>query len=250
MRELKTRLAAGEQLIGVLLRMPAEELVEMSAVAGFDFVVVDCEHGPADVIALRQHVAVAAVHQTAVLVRVGRQEPALVLRVLDAGAEGIIAPHIDTADQARALVASAHYPPFGQRGFATYGRTGRFGLVDPPEHHGSAGRRTLVFAMIESPLGVANAAEIFAVPGLDGTMIGPADLRMSSTADDLSLAEATTRVHARLAERGGLRMDIVSDADQGRRSLAAGAQLVVYNLTHAIMNQLAALRRVGDPEAP
>ena len=88
------------------------------------------------------------------------------------------------------------------------------------------------------------------MPGLDGTMIGPADLRMSSTADDLSLAEATTRVHARLAERGGLRMDIVNDADQGRRSLAAGAQLVVYNLTHAIMNQLAALRRVGDPEAP
>jgi 4-hydroxy-2-oxoheptanedioate aldolase len=250
MRELKTRLAGGEQLLGALVRMPAEELVEMVAVAGFDFVVVDCEHGPADVIALRQHIAVAAVHQAAVLVRVGQQEPALVLRVLDGGAEGIIAPHIDTADQARALVASAHYPPVGQRGFATYGRTGRFGLVGPPEHHGSADRRTLVFGMIESPLGVANAAEIFAVPGLDGTMIGPADLRMSSTPDDISLAEATNRVHGALAEHGALRMDIVNDADQAQRSLAAGAHLVVYNLTHAIMDQLCALRRAGNREAP
>jgi 4-hydroxy-2-oxoheptanedioate aldolase len=250
MRELKPRLAGGEQLIGVLLRMPAEELVEMAAVAGFDFVLVDCEHGPADVTTLRQHIAVAAVHQTPVLVRVGQQEPALVLRVLDAGAEGIVAPHVDTADQARALVASAHYPPLGQRGFATYGRTGRFGLVGPAEHQRSAADRTLVIGMIESPVGVANAAEIFAVPGLDGAMIGPADLRMSSTAEDLSVAEASARVHENLAERGGLRMDIVNGADQARQSQATGAQLVVYNLTHTIMELLTGLRRVGEREAP
>src|SRR4029450_12961263 len=103
----------GEQLLGVLLRMPAEEIVEMLGLAGFDFVVIDCEHGPADVIALRQHLGFAERQVLSVLVRVGTAEPALVLRALDAGAQGVIAPHIDTVGQATALVDSAYYPPFG-----------------------------------------------------------------------------------------------------------------------------------------
>jgi 4-hydroxy-2-oxoheptanedioate aldolase len=110
---LKDRVRDGERLLGVLLRMPAEETVEMLGLAGFDFVVIDCEHGPADVIPLRQHLAFADVQGLAVLVRVGAAEPALVLRALDAGAQGVIAPHIDTVGQATALIDSAHYPPVG-----------------------------------------------------------------------------------------------------------------------------------------
>ena len=106
----------------------------MLGLAGFDFVVIDCEHGPADLLAMRQHLAFAELQGLAVLVRVGAAEPALVLRALDAGAQGVIAPHIDTVEQASALVDSAHYPPAGHRGFATYGRAGRFGGVQPAEH--------------------------------------------------------------------------------------------------------------------
>ena len=99
---LKGRLADGDRLLGVLLRMPAEELVEMCAVAGFDFVLIDCEHGPADLVPLRQHLAITAAYAVPTLVRVGSAEPALVLRALDAGAAGIVAPHIDTAGPGRA----------------------------------------------------------------------------------------------------------------------------------------------------
>ena len=69
-----------------------------------------------------------------VIVRVGAGEPAIVLRALDQGAEGILAPHLDNAAQAAALVDAAHYPPVGHRGFATYSRAGRFGQVTPREH--------------------------------------------------------------------------------------------------------------------
>ena len=140
----------------------------MAAVAGFDFVLVDCEHGPADVVALRQHIAVAAVHGVPVVVRVGEDDAGMILRALDQGAEGILAPHIDSAADARALVSAAHYPPIGTRGFATYSRAGRFGQTDPAAHRDWFLANTLVLGMIESPAGVAAAREIVGTPGLDG----------------------------------------------------------------------------------
>jgi len=240
-RPLKARLAAGEPLLGALLRMPAEELVEMVAVTGFDFVLVDGEHGPADVTELRRHVVLAETRGVPTLVRVGGHEPALVLRALDAGAQGVVAPHVDTVQQAVALVASAHYPPAGTRGFATYGRAGDFGLVDPAEHVRRAAERTLVFGMIESPAAVGQAAAIAAVPGLDGVMVGTADLRAATTADDPDPAESLAHVHRTLADAGSYRMDIVNGPAQARTSFADGAQLVVYNLTATLMGHLAEL---------
>ena len=222
--------------------MPAEEIVEMLGLADFDFLVIDCEHGPADVIALRQHLAFAELQGLAVLVRVGAAEPALVLRALDAGAQGVIAPHIDTVEQAIALVDSAHYPPVGHRGFATYGRAGRFGGVLPAEHLDAGQQNTLVFGMIESPIGVANSADIASVPGLDGIMIGTADLRAASTAADLDAGEAIQQVHTVLARSGSVRMDIVNGVEQAQASFADGAQLVVYNLTATLMDHLKMLR--------
>ena len=84
--------------------MPCEDVVEMLAVAGLDFVLIDCEHGPADVLALRTHIALAQVHGVAVLVRPGEGESGLVLRALDQGAQGIVAPHIESAAEAGDLV--------------------------------------------------------------------------------------------------------------------------------------------------
>ena len=236
-----SRLADGDRLLGVLLRMPGEELVEMCAVAGFDFVLIDCEHGPADLVPLRQHLAVTAAYAVPTLVRVGSAEPALALRALDAGAAGIVAPHIDTPAQARALVDSVHYPPLGHRGFATYSRAGHYGQVDPKAHQERLVAETLVIGMIESPAGVTNCGDILRTPGLDGIMIGTADLRASSTAADPAPADSIRSVHDQLAERGLVRLDIVNGPDQARQSFADGASMVVYNLTHTLMEHLAAL---------
>ena len=242
MTGLKARLASGERLLGALLRLPAEDLVEMVAIAGFDFVVVDCEHGPSEVAELRRHLVLAETHRVPVLVRVGSDEPALTLRALDQGAAGVIAPHIDTAEQARALVEAAHYPPLGHRGFATYTRTGRFGTVDPAEHQARLTAETLVLGMIESPVGVEHAAEVIGVPGLDGIMIGTADLRASSSPADPDPAESVRRVNRELAAQTRLRMDIVGTPAAATAAFDDGAHLVVYNLAHALMVHLAELR--------
>ncbi len=235
---LRERANEGEKLIGALLRMPSEELVEMLAVAGFDFVLIDCEHGPADIVALRQHIAVAAVHGVPTMVRVGEGDHGQILRVLDQGAEGVLAPHLDTPEDAKALVDASLYPPVGSRGFATYSRAGRFGQVEPAEHRDWWLENTLVLGMIESPRGVSNVEEIIATPRLDGIMVGPADLAASSTPDDLPVAEAISAVHAALAAAGSLRMDIVGTRAAADAAFAAGADLVVYNLASSLLVHL------------
>lgn len=243
---LRARALAGERLIGALLRMPGEEIVEMISVSGFDFVLIDCEHGPADVIALRQHIAVAAVHGVPVIVRVGEGEPGLILRALDQGAAGIVGPHVDSMADARELVAAAHYPPIGARGFATYSRAGRFGQTDPSAHRDRLLAETLVIGMIESPIAVAHAEEISSTEGIDGIMIGPADLAAAIGPHDLPFAEAIAETNRAIAAAGAIRMDIVGSADAATAAFESGATLVVYNLAHAIMAQFATLRAARD----
>jgi 4-hydroxy-2-oxoheptanedioate aldolase len=238
---LRSRAEAGERLLGVLLRMPAEELAEMAAIAGFDFILVDCEHGPADLVSLRQHMAVAAIHGVPVLVRVGEGDSGLILRALDQGAEGILAPHLDTAADAAALVSATHYPPLGTRGFATYSRAGRFGETDAAAHRDWFLANTLVLGMIESPAGVSAVEQIVATPGLDGIMIGPADLAAASGPTDLPVATATAQVNTAIAAAGKLRMDIVGTPDAAAQAYADGAQLVVYNLAFSLMSHLRSL---------
>jgi 4-hydroxy-2-oxoheptanedioate aldolase len=240
---LKARIRGGDRLLGVLLRPPAEELVEMAALSAFDFIFLDCEHGPADVVEVRRHIAVAQVHGVPTLVRVGSGESGLVLRVLDAGAAGVIAPHVDTPAAAQALVDSAHYPPLGHRGFATYSRSGHFGLVDPETHRQSGLADTVVIAMIESPEGVGHASEIAAVRGVDAIMIGVADLRAATGPGDLPVEEAVQVVNDAVASSPASRLDIVPSLDAAVAAFSGGAQLVVYNLTHVLMAQLAELNR-------
>jgi 4-hydroxy-2-oxoheptanedioate aldolase len=243
---LKQRLQAGERLLGVLLRLPAEDLVEMAAISGFDFVVIDCEHGPSEVADLRRHIALADLHRVPVVVRVGSDEPALTLRALDQGAAGIIAPHIDTSAQAQDLVDAVHYPPVGHRGFATYTRVGRFGLDDPAAHQARMLAETLVVGMIESPEGVGSAREIVAVPGLDAIMIGTADLRASSSPRSAPPAESIRAVNDVLAAAGCWRMDIVSHRAAAVAAFEDGADLVVYNVAATLMAHLAELRSAGS----
>ena len=229
-RSLRERLVAGGPATGVLLRMPSEELVEMAAVAGVDFVFLDCEHGPDDVTAIRRHIAAAALFGAQTLVRVGAGDHSLVLRVLDAGAAGIIVPHVDDAETARAWVREARYPPEGERGFALYSRAARYGAITADEHR-RASANTLVVVMLESPQAVPKTAAIVGTRGVDGYMIGMSDLRASTGPDDPPVEESVRRIHTAASGGGSVRFDIVNSTDEAGRARADGAQVIVYNTT-------------------
>jgi len=220
--------------------MPGEEPVEMLGTAGFDFVLIDCEHGPADVADLRRHIAAAQVHGMAVLVRVGADEPALALRALDHGAAGIVVPHVDGPRDAERAVRAVRHPPLGDRGFATYGRAGGYGTVPAAEHLRRAEADVLLIVMAESEQGCDRAKEVLAVPGVDGVLVGPADLAVSmgepGGQDGPRVRAAVDRVHREAAAAGRIRMDITGGAPAVRAAYASGADLVVVNLTRVLMD--------------
>ncbi|MFJ8673533.1 HpcH/HpaI aldolase/citrate lyase family protein [Streptomyces sp. NPDC093589] len=245
---LKARLATGERLHGALLRLPSETLVEMAGVAGLDYVVIDCEHGPADMTVLQHHMTAAAAHGIDVLVRVGTSEPALALRCLDLGAAGLIHPHVDTVQDARRAVAAAHYPPVGTRGFATYSRAGRFGTVAAADHV-AASRDTLMVAMIETERACAAAGEIVATPGVDAVLVGPADLAADCGFPGQDVIDGlVATAHRATREAGRAVMTIVPGTAGARAAERAGARLVLYNMTHILMDTFRSLAGPGPAE--
>ncbi|GAA4005390.1 2-dehydro-3-deoxyglucarate aldolase [Streptomyces marokkonensis] len=238
---LKRRLAAGERLHGALLRLQSETLVEMAGVAGLDYVVLDCEHGPADMTALQHHLTAAAAQGLDVLVRVGMAEPALVLRCLDLGVAGIVHPHVDCAEDARRAVAADRYPPLGQRGFATYSRAGRFGTVTAREHL-AASEDTLVVAMIETERACAAAGEIAATKGVDAILVGPSDLAADCgfPGPDV-IGGLTGSAHRAAREAGRAVMTIVPSTAAARGAEEAGAQLILFNMAAVLMDTFRSL---------
>lgn len=171
---LRQRLRLGEaiDLTWFLLGSPA--LVEVAAATGLDVVVIDAQHGLWDRTSVEQALGTLAGH-CPVLVRTADCQAQSVGGALDAGADGILAPMVETADEAAALVKAARYPPHGRRS----GGGVRPMLHDFSDYYRTANESTVVGAMIETACGVANAAEIAATPGLDFVFIGTGDLALS-----------------------------------------------------------------------
>ena len=155
---------------------PAPITAQAMAAAGWDALTVDLQHGTADYADLLSLFPIFEGRGVAPMVRVPWLDEAIIMRVLDAGALGVIAPMIETAEQARRLVAACRYPPEGTRSFGPV----RARLSWPGDFSpASANASVLVFAMIETRAGVAALDEIVSVPGLSGIYIGPADLALS-----------------------------------------------------------------------
>lgn len=235
-RDLAAQVRQGDRLLGGLVRMPNEQLTELAGWSGMDFVLIDVEHGPGDGIAMLHHLALAHATGSGVIVRVGSDED--ISRALDLGADGILVPHVSSCERARELVKLCHYPPRGVRGFAAYTRAARYGLVPGGAHYEVSLAGPLLFLMIEDGAGVAAASDIAGVPGVDGLMLGPADLAVElglggNTAHPrIEDARRTVRDACVLTHRRSL--VIVDGRPRAEEAFRAGADLVVYNLQQAI----------------
>jgi len=174
---VKERLEKGEVAIGIGIRgLRGVEAARVMKSAGYDWLFIDLEHGPASVETAYQ-ISVAALDAgIAPLVRVPAGELALGARCLDGGALGIVIPHVDSPEQAQAMVDAFRFPPLGHRSIG--GAYPHFGFASRPVDEVVSGLdgATLVIAMIETPRAVENVERIAAVPGLDGLLIGTNDL--------------------------------------------------------------------------
>lgn len=172
----RRRLRAGDLLVGTLLSLPAPELAEIAAEAGFDWLFLDMEHGGLDAGAVLRLVQ-AVPEPCACLVRIPENREMWVKKALDTGAAGIIVPHVDSADEAARAVHWAKYPPEGGRSVG-FSRANRYGARFQ-ENIESANAATVVVAQVEHIDGVRRIEAILDVAGLDAVFVGPYDLSAS-----------------------------------------------------------------------
>ncbi|MEV6851570.1 aldolase/citrate lyase family protein [Actinoplanes sp. NPDC051411] len=171
---VRARLAAGETLFGTFLGLGSSLAAEACAVSGFDWLLVDLEHGGGDERALLQQQLAAEARRVPMLARVESAERIRTGRLLDAGVAGIMFPRLETVDDVRDAVRHLRYPPEGDRGVATYNRVYDFGLR--PEGLATANAGIVGVVQVESRRAVDVVAGIAAVPGVDVLFVGPRDL--------------------------------------------------------------------------
>ena len=171
---LRARVLAGEATLGTFIGTASPVTAEVCAAAGFDWLLLDLEHGAGGEEQVRATVPAAAAYGVPTVVRVESDARIRVGRVLDAGAAGVMLPRLDTADQVRAAMAHLYYPPRGDRGVATYNRACRFGL--DPGALDRANDEVLGVVQIESAQAVAGAEVIASIDGVDVLFVGPRDL--------------------------------------------------------------------------
>jgi 2-keto-3-deoxy-L-rhamnonate aldolase RhmA len=158
--------------IGTFLSIGSPAVTELAAECGYDWVLIDLEHGCESEAALPNQLRALRGSQTLAIVRVSAPHPDLISRVLDWGADGIMVPHVNTVAEAQHCVDAAYYPPRGHRGVSRTVRAYGYGMRLP----GDSPPKPIILAQIETLEGVANVEQIAAVEGIDALFIGPADL--------------------------------------------------------------------------
>ena len=175
--ELKARLAAGRPGLGVSVMIPSPQAVEMLGAAGFDWVLIDCEHGALSLESVELMAMAAQAAGMTPIARPASAAPEHILQVLDRGVLGVQVPHVSSAAAARAAVEAARYHPVGRRSLAAGTRAARYDLHGGLEAHvRRANASTLVAVQIEEPAAVENIDAILQVGGIDVFFIGPSDL--------------------------------------------------------------------------
>ena len=205
MKWIKERVQAGELLIGTFNHLGSSFATELTAGAGFDFIMVDLEHGMGGRAELALQVQAMAASPTVPLVRVTGVDPLQIKRVLDLGVAGVMVPNVETAEDARRIVSAMRFPPEGTRGVASLSRCTQFG-ANFDAYFAEANARLLTIVQIESEAGLRNVSEIAAVEGVDMLFAGPLDLSVAlgnpRQFEHPDLLEAMDRIVAACREAG------------------------------------------------
>lgn len=228
-RTLEQLLTGGGSPVGTWVKLSAAEGVELMALAGFDFIVLDLEHSPMSLETAAQLIAVARGHDVVPFVRTPDHAQSWIQRCLDAGAAAVLVPHVDTVEEATAVLAAARHEPAGRRGVGPTSRAGAWGLAPMTGYlHQSTEQGVIV--QLESPTAIANAAAI-AASGVSALFVGPADLSvaMGVPVSDPSVREAMSRALTAAGEAGVPCGTAVGDPAQARALAADGFDFVMVS---------------------
>ena len=177
---MKEKLRAGEPVFGVSVMIPSPQIVEMIGAAGFDWVLLDCEHGTLTVESVELMAMAAEACGITAIARPATRSPEHILQVLDRGVMGVQVPHVNTAEEARDVVAAVKYHPQGRRGLAAGTRAAVYDAHGTlADYVQAANESTLIAVQLEDEPAIQNIDEILEVEDIDVFFIGPSDLSQS-----------------------------------------------------------------------
>lgn len=234
----KAGIREGRPQIGLWSALRSNIVAEILAGAGFDWILVDTEHGPSEVPDVLAQLQAMATGTAEPIVRCAWNDPVLIKRLLDVGARSLLVPWVQNADEARKAVAATRYPPLGVRGVSVAPRANRFGRV--PGYHRSAHEEMCVLVQVETRAAVGEIEAIASVDGVDGIFIGPSDLAadLGHLADprhpevQATIAGACARIRAAGKAAGILTSDPVEATgylENGFTFVAVGSDVGLLN---------------------
>lgn len=229
----KSAIKSGQRQIGLWLGLTDPISAEICAGAGFDWLLIDGEHAPNDVRSILAQLQAVAPYPVHPIVRPVSGDIQLIKQLLDIGAQTLMVPMVETADQAQLLVRAMHYPPLGIRGVgATLARASQWSRVTNYVHEASTQMCLLV--QVETRLGLKNLDAIASVEGIDGIFIGPADLSAAlghlGNPAHPAVQEAIETAVARIRQKGRAAGIITTDEAQAHRYLSLGCTFVAVGL--------------------
>lgn len=224
---LKARWRAGEVTLGAWCMMPGALSAEALARNGFDWVLIDMQHGCMDYETALSMIRAIDLTSAIPIVRVPWNDPGIIGRVLDAGALGVVIPMIQTVEDARKAVDACLYPPMGRRSFGPV----RVGMRDGPGYFGEANSRVAVIPMIETAEALAAVEEIAAVPGVDALFVGPFDLSVAlglppGDNDGKPAFDAAISRVAAAAKQAGVATAVLSNSKVAPLRISQGFQMI------------------------
>ena len=234
--KVKEKVARGEITYGTLLSFPSTDMVRFFGLVGYDWVLIDAEHDPVSPETVSRLVDACHLAGITPFVRVPEGTPGTILRFLEAGAVGIIVPHLGNAEDAKAAVAAVRFGPEGQRGAGSTGRVNDFGLTrTPAEYFALANSELWVWGLVEDEPGIDSLDEILAVDGLDVVGVGPGDLSMSlgmrGQAGHPKVRAMVEAADRRIAKSDKHLMSLVINPEDNAAAIARGAKLILTNAT-------------------
>jgi 4-hydroxy-2-oxoheptanedioate aldolase len=230
----------GKPQIGLWLALGDPISAELCAGAGFDWLVLDAEHGPNDLRTLIAQLQAVAPYESHPVVRIRVGDTHIIKQVLEIGAQTLLIPMVESAEQAAALVAAMQYPPAGVRGVgAALGRSSRWNRM--AAYPRQAGEEMCLLVQIETQRGVENIKAIAGTPGVDGVFIGPADLSASMghlgnmTHPDVLATIEQLIGHIRAAGKApGI---LMGDEDLVKRYLELGCMFIAVSADTLLLSQ-------------
>jgi 4-hydroxy-2-oxoheptanedioate aldolase len=253
--QFKRSLQSRQPQIGLWMSLASPYTAEICATAGFDWLLVDGEHGPNDVRSMLAQLQAVAAYPGHAVVRAVSDDIALVKQLLDIGAQTLLIPMIDDAEQARRMVAATRYPPEGRRGVGSFvARVSRWGArADYLDH---ANEEVCLLVQAETRAALDNLEAICAVDGIDGVFIGPADLAASlghrGDAGHPDVLAAIDDAILRIVASGKAAGILNSDPALARHYLALGCTFVAVGLDVGVLAAGVRALRAGyaDTGAP